>query len=290
MKPAEYSEKSIASLLPERPARSNKGTYGKILCAAGSYGMSGAAYLSAKAAYRTGAGLVRILTPEENRVILQSTLPEAVLSVYDAEAPDAFFLRQNAEWADVLVIGPGLGRSEGAKAVLVGLLQSFGKTSNRPVILDADALNLIAEEPSLWTLIPPKTIITPHPGEMSRLCGRTIPEILSDIPGTCRRFAKEHDVICVLKDHETAVADSRAGSAEEVYINHTGNSGMAPAGVGDVLTGMIASLCAQGMPAWAAAVLGVRLHGMAGDRAASILGEYSVMASDIVDSIPYVMR
>ena len=99
MKPAEYSEKNIASLLPERPARSNKGTYGKILCAAGSYGMSGAAYLSAKAAYRTGAGLVRILTPEENRVILQSTLPEAVLSVYDAEAPDAFFLRQNAEWA-----------------------------------------------------------------------------------------------------------------------------------------------------------------------------------------------
>lgn len=280
-----FSDKSIASLLPERPERSNKATFGRILCAAGSYCMSGAAYLCAKAAYRTGAGLVAILTPEENRVILQASLPEAVLSVYSSSSLDEKTVETAVKLADVVAAGPGLGRTETAKRVLTVILRS----SNSPIILDADALNIISENPKLWELVPHGSIITPHPGEMARLCGCTVGEILADVPGICKGFAAAHGVVCALKDHSTAVADGTDTTAE-VYINSTGNSGMATGGSGDVLTGVIAALLAQGMSPFAAAALGVRIHGMAGDRAKDRLGEYSMMASDIIDSLPDVLK
>lgn len=280
-----FSDKSLVSLLPERPARSNKATFGRVLCAAGSYCMSGAAHLCAKSAYRSGAGLVAILTPEENRIILQSSLPEAVISVYSSVAPDEKTVSDACRAASVIAVGPGIGRSAGAKAMLTYCL----KSSQKPMVLDADALNILAEDQRLWSLVPRGSVITPHPGEMSRLCGCSVDEILADIPGICRGFASAHGVVCVLKDHRTAVSDGTAPDCP-LYLNDTGNSGMATGGSGDVLTGIIAALMAQGMPPFAAAALGVRLHGAAGDDAADRLGEYSVMASDIIDSIPRVIN
>lgn len=279
------SDKSLSELLPTRPERSNKGTFGRVLCAAGSYCMSGAAYLCAKAAYRSGAGLVAILTPEENRIILQSSLPEAIMSVYSSVCPDEDSIVLSASAATVIAIGPGIGRSESAKIMLRTLLRN----AQKPMILDADALNILSEEPKLWELVPRGSVITPHPGEMSRLCGRTIDEILANLPEICREFAMAHRVICVLKDHSTAVADGTDPSCP-FYINDTGNSGMATGGSGDVLTGIIAALMAQGLSPFHAASLGVRIHGMAGDRAAARLGEYSLMASDIIDSLPEVFK
>lgn len=281
MKPVEFSEKSIISLLPERPQRSNKATFGKITVAAGSYCMSGAAYLCGKAAYRTGAGLVKILTPEENRVIIQSALPEALVSVYDGCGLDEKIAAEAVRWADVTAVGPGIGTSETAERLLSAVL----KSASRPVVIDADGLNILAMEPKLWGLVPRGSVITPHPGEMSRLCGCTVSEILADVRGICQGFALAHGVVCVLKDHATAVSDG-----EEVYINSTGNSGMATGGSGDVLTGIIAALMGQGMPPFAAAALGVRIHGAAGDAAAETLGEFSLMASDIIDAVPKVMK
>ncbi len=281
MKPIEFSTKSISSLLPERPVRSNKATFGKILIAAGSYCMSGAAYLSAKAAYRTGAGLVRVLTPEENRIIIQASLPEAILSIYDKDSADGEVVTNAVKWADVVAVGPGIGTSEEAEKLLLTVL----KGSAKPIVIDADGLNIIAKNPRLWELVPKGSVITPHPGEMSRLCDCPIEDILADTEGICRGFAKAHGVVCVLKDHATVISNG-----EEIYFNSTGNSGMATAGSGDVLTGMIAALMAQGMPPFAAAAVGVRAHGMAGDIAAEVLCEYSLMASDIVDNIHKVLK
>ena len=281
MKPVELDKKSIASLLPERPKRSNKATFGKVLCAAGSYCMSGAAYLSAKAAYRTGAGLVKVLTPEENRVIIQTSLPEALVSVYDRNDFDENIAAEAVKWADVVAVGPGMGTDDTAKRLLCAVL----KNSAKPVIIDADGLNIIAADPKLWDIVPKGSVITPHPGEMARLCECTVEEILGDVSGICQGFARSRGVVCVLKDHHTAVSDGR-----DIYINFTGNSGMATGGSGDVLTGMIAALMAEGMSPFAAAAIGTRLHGAAGDAAAEELGEYSVMASDIIDGIPKAIK
>lgn len=281
MKPVEFSTQSITSLLPERPERSNKATFGKILCAAGSYCMSGAAYLAAKAAYRTGAGLVKVLTPEENRVIIQSSLPEALVSLYNRNNFDESIAKDAVRWADVVAVGPGIGTDETAVKLLTAIL----KSSARPIVIDADGLNILSKEPKLWDLVPKGSVITPHPGEMSRLCECSAEEILADTAGICQGFARAHGVVCVLKDHRTAVSDGN-----DLYVNTTGNSGMATGGSGDVLTGMIAALMAQGMSPFAAAAVGVRAHGMAGDFAADLLGEYSLMASDIIDCIPKILK
>ena len=271
MKPVELDKKSIASLLPERPKRSNKATFGKVLCAAGSYCMSGAAYLSAKAAYRTGAGLVKVLTPEENRVIIQTSLPEALVSVYDRNDFDENIAAEAVKWADVVAVGPGMGTDDTAKRLLCAVL----KNSAKPVIIDADGLNIIAADPKLWDIVPKGSVITPHPGEMARLCECTVEEILGDVSGICQGFARSRGVVCVLKDHHTAVSDGR-----DIYINFTGNSGMATGGSGDVLTGMIGALLAQGVPPFEAACLGAYLHGGAGDLAYAQLG-LSMLPSDL---------
>ena len=281
MKPIEFEKKSITSLLPERPERSNKATFGRVLCVAGSYCMSGAAYLSAKAAYRTGAGLVKVLTPEENRIIIQTSLPEALLEAYDRNNLDENIAAEAVKWADVVAVGPGMGTDEAAKKLLAAVL----KNSAKPVVIDADGLNIIAADPKLWEIVPRGSVITPHPGEMARLCDCSVSEILADVNGICQGFARARGVVCVLKDHNTAVSNG-----EDVYVNYTGNSGMATGGSGDVLTGMIAALMAEGLSPFAAAAIGVRMHGAAGDVAAEALGEYSVMASDIIESIPKVMK
>ena len=248
--------------------------------------MSGAAYFSAKAAYRTGAGLVHILTHEDNRIILQTQLPEAILSVYGGRlAEKKQELLEAIKKADVIVIGVGLGQSPTSR----DLVEMTLANADVPLVVDADALNLIAKEPSLLDLASAPIIVTPHMAEMARLCDRSVPEILADKLEYATRFAEQNALICALKDHETLVVD---GGTDEryTYINKSGNSGMATGGSGDVLTGVIAALIAQGMQPFDAATLGVYIHGLAGDAAADDLGEYSVMASDIIDHISAVIK
>ena len=273
------------SLLPRRPKQSHKGTFGRVLCVCGAAGLCGAAYLSAKAAYRMGAGLVRILTVEENRPVLQTLLPEAIVTVYDKASPDPHTVEEAEAWADVLVIGCGLGVTPSSRSILSRLLRN----SQKPKVLDADALNLLARNPSLLKHAA-GAVLTPHPLEMSRLTGVSPEELLADTAGAAYRFAKKHGVVCVLKEHRTAVSDGGA----RVYRNTSGNSGMATGGSGDVLAGMIGGLLAQsgngGLSPFTAATLGVYLHGLCGDVAAERLSEYSVMAGDLLDALPTVLR
>lgn len=273
-------EENALERLPKRTQRSNKGTYGQVLVVGGSVGMSGAAYLSAKAAYRSGCGLVRILSPEENRTVYQTQLPEATLALYDSSSPDETVVKNAVCRASAIVLGVGLGRSDTAKKLLKWTLES----ASAPIVLDADGLNIVASDKTLWSLIPEHTVITPHPVEMSRLSGADVGSVLEDIAGVSERFAASHGVVCVMKDANTAVSDGH-----RTMVNVSGNSGMATAGSGDVLSGVIASFLAQGMQPFDAAALGVYIHGLAGDAAALRLSEYSVMASDIIDGIPIVL-
>ncbi len=280
-KPSAFAyEKTDVRLLPKRHAFSNKGSYGKVLVIAGKKNMVGAAYFSAKAAAMTGCGLVKILTAEENRVILQGRLPEAVLETWEEQTEEKFL--ETLQWADVVVAGPGLGTDTAVGILLKQLLEESGK----PLILDADALNIIAKEPKLLEGHGRTIIITPHLGEMSRLTGKTIEELKEDLPGEALAFARAHNVICVLKDARTVTAFPDG----TFYINTSGNNGMSTAGAGDVLTGVIASLIAQGMTPDKAASFGVFLHGMAGDAAALEKGCYSMLASDILGGIRQVTK
>jgi NAD(P)H-hydrate epimerase len=274
----------ILELLPPRRTRSNKGDYGKLLLICGSAGMCGAALLAARAAYRTGAGLVRILTPSENLIPLQAAIPEAIVTVYDGSAPDRAITEDAVAWADAMVIGCGLGRSRASAKVLSAALRA----SDIPTVVDADGLNLIQDSPSLGKYLRGK-IITPHLLEAERISGYLLEDMSADIPCYAQKISEDLGCICVLKDHRTAVADGTDG----VYRNETGNSGMATAGSGDVLAGIIGGILAQNksgsLSLTQAAELGVYLHGKAGDIAAERLGEYSLMASDIIDCLPYAI-
>lgn len=268
--------------LPERQADGNKGTFGKVLLIAGSVGMSGAAYLSALAAYRTGAGLVKVLTVPENRPILQAGLPEAIVEVYDPEAvlPDGSFdafLESQCDWADVIVMGPGLGQDSYVES-LVEMVLSHAYV---PVVLDADGLNAVAEHPHLTRYFTENIILTPHMGEMSRLTGMAVPELKADPLQAARDYSSRHSVVCVMKDAATVIAE-KEGAA---YINASGCSAMAKAGSGDVLTGVIAGLLARGMECVEAAAYGVYLHGLAGEAAAEALGANSLLARDIAEHL-----
>ena len=278
-----YTEKDLA-LLPTRPPRSHKGTFGRVVCLCGSRGMAGAAYLAAHAAYRSGAGLVQIVTPACNLPILQTLLPEAIVTAYDEENLDEKAIVRAFSRADALVAGCGLSTSA-TSADLLALALDY---ASAPTVLDADALNLIAKRPHLRSTLKGK-IITPHPFEASRLFDVPVEEILRDVPAHAARFAEELACDCVLKDHQTAVA----AEGHPLFLGTTGNSGMATGGSGDVLAGIIGGILAQQKlcPApYLAATLGVYIHGLCGDRAAERLGEHAVMASDLVASLPEVLR
>lgn len=267
-------------MIQKRPERSNKFTFGRVLFVCGSYGMAGASYLAALAAYRTGAGLCELYIPEENRTILQTLLPEAVVKTY---TDDVTKLSSLIEKSDAIVVGCGLGKSRTSLELVKKVLHE----SNVPTVVDADALNLISEHQSLKKYLQGK-IITPHFAEMARLLGKEISEISGNTEATCVEFAKRHGCVCVLKDHNTVVSD---GSA--VYINESGNSAMAKAGSGDLLAGIIGALVARRdapLSTFDAAANGVYIHGLAGDAARDRLGEFSVLARDIADSISCVMK
>ncbi|MFW5647854.1 MAG: NAD(P)H-hydrate dehydratase [Candidatus Alkaliphilus sp. MAG34] len=276
-----YTEDDLKRI-PDRYGRSHKGTYGKILVIAGAVNMGGAAYLSAKSAYRMGAGLVKLYIPNENRTILQTMIPEAILSTYDSNNIDIENLKEEISWANVIVMGPGMGKNETTKSILGVLIPH----TDVPIVIDADGVNVIAEYSDLLANHKNNIILTPHLGEMARLVKKDIREIEENIIEEAEKYAKEKNIICVLKDARTVVANG-SGS---VYLNQSGNNGMATAGSGDVLTGMIAGLLAQGASNSEAATLGVYIHGLAGDNAASKLGTYSVIADDIIDNISDVLH
>lgn len=271
-----YQPQNLKEALPARSADSHKGTYGKVLVIAGSRNMSGAAYLAAKAAYRTGAGLVFIYTPECNRVILQQQLPEAVLLTYEPDAWKEEELRDAITRMDALVAGPGLCTREVSRQILEVVLQADAI----PRILDADALNLLAAHPKLWSLSKTPFIITPHVLEMARLSGQPAEAVKAKKAESAQRFSAEHHVITVLKDAKTVTSDGK-----DCFWNSTGNHGMATGGSGDVLAGVIGGLLAQGMELLEAAKLGVYLHGLAGDAARKERGAYAMMAGDIAEHI-----
>lgn len=265
--------------LPDRKNDSNKGTYGKILVIAGSKNMSGAAYFAGRAAYGAGAGLVRILTPEANRAILQGQLPQAMLSVW--EETDAVSLADMLAWADTLVIGPGIGTSE----IMAQRLEAVFAGSRRPVVLDADGLNLLAEHKEWYPLLTGRAILTPHMGEMARLTGRSIAELKADRAKAALDFAREHQLICVLKDSSTVVSDGK-----RLYFNQTGNHGMATGGSGDVLAGVIGGLSGAGEELFKAAYMGVFLHGSAGDAAAARFGARGMTSVEIIEGLFEVLK
>lgn len=274
--------------IPKRPSYSNKGDFGKVLLVAGSKNMSGAAFLSALAAYRTGCGLVKIFTVEENRGILQTELAEAVIATYDckeAENRTKEFeneLIKQCQWASVIVLGPGLGQ----EAYVKNLVESVLVNAYVPVIIDADGLNTIAAYPALTGYFTENIIITPHLGEMARLTGDSVESIKNNLVKTARDYSNRYGITCVLKDAVTIAALND----QRIYINHSGNSSMAKAGAGDVLTGILAGLLSMGLEEPEAAALGVWLHGLAGDSRKKKFGEYSLLARELADEISTILK
>ena len=283
----------MKGLFQRLPDRTNKGDMGRLLVVCGSYdacgtSMCGAAYFSASAAYRTGAGIVEIFTPRENYTALATLVPEAVFSLYgydeDSEAVGKR-LSEAISRSDAVVIGCGLGKHQTSRTLVKRTLYEI----DRPLLIDADGLNIISEDEALWTLLDQKqrkqVLITPHPGEMSRLCGKSIQQILSDTSGTAKDFSEEYGIVCLLKDHRTAISDG-----EIVILNQSGNAGMASAGMGDLLAGIIGALMAREDDVFECAKVGAHIHGLAGDLAAEKIGEYSVTASAVLSEIPAAVR
>lgn len=263
-------------MLPDRPEDSNKGTYGRLLVIAGSKGMAGAAYLNAHAAYMTGAGLVRIYTSSDNREILQTLLPEAIITTYEEYNKEE--LLSLLTWADSVCIGSGLGMSRLSEKILKTVIE-YVKV---PCLIDADGLNLLAENNNyLNQMAERRFVITPHMKEMARLTGTPVEELKADRIQILKDFISRYRITCVLKDSRTLIASEEKG----IRMNLTGNSAMAKAGSGDVLAGVISGWMVQGKEAEDAAELGTYIHGLSGDLAKFEKGVYSVMARDLIEYI-----
>lgn len=276
-------ERMIRPCFPPRAEDGNKGDYGKLLSFCGSAGMLGAAMMAAQAALRCGVGLLTAALPRSLYPIAAARLCEPVFCLLeetedgDLSLSNRARLRERAAQSSALLIGCGLSMSPGVEELVLDLLAA----SDRPMVLDADGINIAARHISVWKTVRAPLILTPHPGEMARLTGLSIPEIQADRENVARRFADEHGVTVVLKGHDTVVASP----GEPVLHNPTGNPGMATGGSGDVLAGMIASFLAQGMTAREAAMCGVFLHGAAGDRAAQRLSQHAMLPTDLIDEL-----
>ncbi|MCM1101423.1 MAG: NAD(P)H-hydrate dehydratase [Clostridium sp.] len=290
--------RDAADWIPPRPAAGNKGTFGKVLLVAGGRGMAGAAILGAQAAYRAGAGMVKVLTDESNRIAVQTAVPEALYGTWEE-------LLESADWADVIAIGPGLGRGEDAYACLERVLTQ----TRKPLLIDADGLNLLAESNKMQEILAAResgVILTPHVGELSQLTGLSVLRLKEDLWRYGTALAHKLHAVVAAKDARTFVC----GEESPVYVNTSGNDGMATAGSGDVLTGLIAGLWAQRIAGegtgedaeenrasgnqiadvFAAACAGVWLHGAAGDAAARERGRHGCMAGDLADAAAMTLR
>lgn len=308
--------------IPARRSDSNKGTYGKILVAAGSEGMCGAAYLAGLAAYRSGAGLVRILTPESNRLIVQSLLPEAIFTGYDTDSNVQVLSEANVSWADILVLGPGLGTEALSVTLVRELLQAIAAQCDASrskwarkfplLLIDADGLNILSARPELMQLVDQiarqiPVVVTPHPMEMARLSAASLQEILQCPAHAAEALAAAHGTITVMKGSETIVLDADG----HAFQNLEASPALSKGGSGDVLSGAIAGVYAvlradridalnEAPPeeqrtrwrrmAFDAAVTGVLLHAEAGRQAADIHGTHGVLARETADMLGIVMH
>ena len=279
-------ESDAAGLLPDRPEDAHKGAFGRVLVVGGSVGMSGAAALCGLSVLRSGAGLVKVAVPSSVRREVACYAPELLTlglpeedGALSADGLDQVL--EEAARADAVAVGPGLSLAPGAADVVSGLR----KNVSAPMVIDADGLAAFAGDPA-YCRGPASCVLTPHPGELARLTGAPVAEIQADRLGAARTTAERSGCVVVLKGAGTIIA-SPDGKA---VINPTGNSGMATAGSGDVLAGLIAGLLAQGRPAWDAAVLGTYLHGLAGDMAASDIGERALLAGEIMDAVPEALQ
>ncbi len=267
--------------LPVRPPDAHKYRVGKVAVLAGSPGYTGAASLTANAALRIGTGLVILGIPEELNPILETKLTEVITRPYPTNgtatlnAASHKVVEELLDWCNVLAIGPGLGRSLETQTQVVTLLQTFDK----PVVLDADALFALANHPELLKQPRPNWILTPHHGEFARLLPEEERKNLSrNFPQLAQKFAREHQLVLLLKGAPSLVAAPDG----QVYINPTGNAGLASGGTGDVLTGLVAGLLAQGMPPVAAAYTASFLHGYLADQYAEAHSQYSLTAGDLI--------
>lgn len=281
----EVTSAPLPQLAP-RKTQSHKGDYGRVLIVGGSRGMAGAPSLAGKAALRSGAGLVTLAVPRS----IQSTVAvfePSYMTLGLGEATDDMlqvgqsdFIQTTARKMTALAVGPGLGTD----AATVDLVHSLYSTVQQPMIVDADALNALAQHPELLVAPAGPRILTPHPGEFQRLSGETccVESIdrAEQAARLCRRDSSGQTLV-VLKGHETIVSDG-----QQYAVNSTGNPGMATGGTGDCLTGIIVALVGQGLTLWDAARLGVYLHGLAGDLAAAELGQISLIASDLIRFLP----
>lgn len=274
----------IREILPVRPEEGHKGTFGKLLIIAGSQGMTGAAFLSALSAYRAGSGLVRLAVPQSCLDTLSILIPEAVFTIIPEN--DHIRLRNLIQElisdADAVLVGPGLSCTD----YTLTILNTVVDYCDKPMVLDADALNLISKNKSMLERLKCEAVITPHAVEMSRLTGLSVSEIQDHRIEIAKSFADEFGLTVVLKGAGTIISANDG----RVSINPTGNQGMATAGSGDVLAGVITSLLGKGLSPYEAAIAGAYLHGLAGDIATEEMGPDGVMASDIGACLPKAFK
>ncbi len=282
-------QEDMIEWLPKRPDDGNKGTFGKVLVFAGSEEISGACVLASLAALKSGAGMVKVITSGENAEVLKNTVPEAMFTCIGGGSLDK--LEGDIKWADVILAGPGIGTSEKSTQILTALLE---KAPDKPFVIDADGLNIMSENEKVRELVKNRkavTILTPHIGELSRLTGKSTGELKSDISKEAAALAAATGTILVAKDAVTSVTDGK----DLVYV-HSGNNGMATAGSGDVLAGIIAAMMAnkafktEGIKDIAAVLCGVYLHGIAGSGCLEEMAEDSVTAGDIIVSLQRVLK
>ena len=271
---------NICPLFPKRDPEGHKGTYGRLLMICGSVGMAGACIMAARAALRSGVGLLNIAIPHALYPILAPAVPEAIFTLYDPnEAPGETVL-DAIDKASACLVGCGLGTADYAAKLVDAVLEN----ARGSIVLDADALNILAKSPEKLLVPQAPVIITPHPGEMCRLNGRTMAELRADRLQTARSFAQTYRVVTVLKGAGTVTAapDGRT------RVNMTGNPGMAKGGSGDVLAGITGALCAQGMQPFEAAYAAVCIHGAAGDLCAAKLSQHGMLPTDLIEKLPEV--
>ena len=275
-------QEQVLALLPDRKPEAHKGDFGKILLLCGCRGYTGAAALAAMGCLRSGAGLVYLAVPECIYDIMAIKVTEPVVfpmpskdGTYAVEAVED--LKTLLPKMDAVLIGPGLGQSEGTLAVLTEVMTNF----NGPVVVDADGLNLLAMHKDLLRRREASTVLTPHEGEFARLA----PKLNAARMERAEMFARDHKCILVLKGHKTLITDSKT-----CYINVTGNPGMAVGGSGDVLAGIIVGLIGQGIDPIDAAAAAAWLHGAAGDLSAERLGQYSMLPTDLLEDLPRLMK
>lgn len=277
---------TMKNLLPNRQRDAHKGMCGRVFILAGSKGMTGAAALSAMGALRSGTGLVTVGTADTEQGVLATKLTEAMTVGYKSSFGGIGLLDKEkifgmAEKADAFVIGPGMGRLKETKELVLWLIQNV----NKPMVIDADGLNALSGNIDILRGRKGQIVITPHEGEMALLCNKTAEEIKTQRENIAKEFAKTFGVVVALKGKDTVVTDG-----DKVFINPTGNPGMATGGSGDVLAGVLGSFIAQGLNIYDAAALGVYVHGLAGDIGVADKGELGLIASDIAENLPYAIK